>query len=272
MSTRPEPSETLLPTSQSIDLEQVGISFDNHTWVLRDLDLTIKEGEFFVLVGPSGCGKSTLLKLVAGTHMPTAGTVRAGGEAVRGPGPDRAVVFQSVDSPLMDWRTARGNVEFALRMSGRGRRQARALALEYLDKVGLADAADRYPDQLSGGMKQRVQIARVLAVQPEMILMDEPFAALDAQSRRFLQQELVRLWQQERKTVLYITHDVREAVLLGQRIAVMTAPPESGIKNIFNVDLPYPRDEFDTDFVRIMREVDENISSEVKVLWDRGAV
>src|SRR5690625_1089076 len=256
----------------SIELWDVGISFDGRRWVLRNLDLTIHAGEFFVLVGPSGCGKSTLLKLVSGTHMPTEGEVVAGGSRVTGPGPDRAVVFQSVDSPLMDWRTAQGNVEFALRLAGRTRADAKALAVEYLDKVGLAEAAKKYPDELSGGMKQRVQIARVLAVQPDMILMDEPFAALDAQSRRFLQQEMVRLWQEERKTVLYITHDVREAVLLGQRIAVMTAPPESNIKEIFEVPMNYPRDEFDPEFVHIMQGVDEAISSEVKVLWDRGVV
>ena len=180
----------------AIELRDVGIRFGRDSWVLDHLDLTVSAGEFFVLVGPSGCGKSTLLKLVAGTHRPSMGMVAAFGKPVRAPGPDRAVVFQGVDSPLMDWLTARGNVEFALKLSGRGggRSQRRELANAYLDKVGLRAAANKYPDQLSGGMKQRVQIARVLAVEPSMILMDEPFAALDAQSRRFMQEELVRIW------------------------------------------------------------------------------
>lgn len=256
----------------SIELKDVGIRFDRGDWVLNDLSLTVRAGEFFVLVGPSGCGKSTLLKLVAGTHQPSTGTIFASGERVSSPGPDRAIVFQSIDSPLMDWLTVRENVEFALRLAGAPRGGRRRTAMEYLEKVGLTPAANKFPDQLSGGMKQRVQIARVLAVQPNMILMDEPFAALDAQSRRFLQQELIRLWTQDRKTVLYITHDVREAVLLGQRIAVMTAPPSSGIKETFEVDLPYPRDEFEPRFVEIMQSVDASISSEVRILWDRGSV
>jgi NitT/TauT family transport system ATP-binding protein len=226
--------------------------------------------QFFVLVGPSGCRKSTLLKLFAGTHSPSRGEVRAYGQPVVARGPDRAVVFQGVDTPLMEWLTVRGNVEFALKLSGVARGKRRAIATQYLEQVGLLPAQRKYPDQLSGGMKQRVQIARVLAVQPRTILMDEPFAALDAQSRRFLQRELVSLWSENRRTVFYITHDVREAVLLGQRIAVMTAPPRSGIKSIVDVPLPYPRDEFDPDFVSIMHTVDEAISEEVNTLWARG--
>lgn len=265
-------STAIVTSTAAIKMSDVGIRFNKGDWVLNGIDLEVPAGQFFVLVGPSGCGKSTLLKLVAGTHQPTAGTVVASGHPVTAPGPDRAVVFQGVDSPLMDWLTARENVEFALKLSGTPRKDRRAIANEYLDKVGLRLAADRYPDELSGGMKQRVQIARVLAVQPEMILMDEPFAALDAQSRRFLQQELVRLWADDRKTVLYITHDVREAVLLGQRIAVMTAPPSSALKKVFDVDLPYPRDEFSPEFTEIMHGVDAAISEEVKKLWDRGEV
>lgn len=257
----------------AIELTDVGIKFsEKGQWVLEHLNLTIPEGEFFVLVGPSGCGKSTLLKLVAGTHRPSAGKVTAQGKPVTGPGPDRAVVFQGVDKPLMDWLTVRENVTFALKLAGTPRSDRRRIADEYLEKVGLLIAADKYPDELSGGMKQRVQIARVLAVQPEMILMDEPFAALDAQSRRFLQQELVRLWTEDRKTVLYITHDIREAALLGQRIAVMTAPPSSGIKEILEVPMPYPREEFTEEFGYIMHRVDDAISTEVKKLWERGAV
>jgi NitT/TauT family transport system ATP-binding protein len=257
--------------STAIEFQSVGIRFAKHEWVLEDLDLSIVNGEFFVLVGPSGCGKSTLLKLVAGIAQPTKGKVVASGKPVRQPGPDRAVVFQSVDEPLMDWLTVKGNIDFALRMSGRKRSERAEIIKTYLDKVGLSAAAKKFPDELSGGMKQRVQIARVLAVEPEMLLMDEPFAALDAQSRRFLQGELVELWTEKRRTVLYITHDVREAVLLGQRIAVMTAPPSSGIKQIFQVDLPYPRDEFSPGFIELSRGVEASISEEVKLQWSRDA-
>ncbi|HEY6492238.1 MAG TPA: ABC transporter ATP-binding protein [Trebonia sp.] len=258
-------------TGPALSLSGVGITFGRE-WVLDDVDLDVPEGQFFVLVGPSGCGKSTLLKLFAGTHAASRGEVRAYGQPVVAPGPDRAVVFQSVDTPLMEWLTVRGNVEFALKLSGVPRRQRPGIATQYLEKVGLLPAEKKYPDQLSGGMKQRVQIARVLAVQPRTILMDEPFAALDAQSRRFLQGELVRLWSEDRRTVFYITHDVREAVLLGQRIAVMTAPPRSGMKTIIDVPLGYPRDEFDPGFVSIMHEVDAAISEEVRKLWETGTV
>ena len=256
----------------ALSLEDVGIRFVNAEWVLEKISLDVEQGQFFVLVGPSGCGKSTLLKLFAGTHKPSRGEVRANGVPVTAPGPDRAVVFQGVDTPLMDWLTVRGNVEFALKLSGVPRPRRRTIADEYLEKVGLTAAAKKYPDQLSGGMKQRVQIARVFAVDPSTVLMDEPFAALDAQSRRFLQRELVRLWAQDRKTAVYITHDVREAVLLGQRVAVMTAPPSSEIARIFEIPLPYPRDEFDPDLVEIMHQVDAAISEEVKKLWDLGVV
>jgi NitT/TauT family transport system ATP-binding protein len=256
-----------------IEIRSLGHEFQvasrNHQ-ALLDVDLDVTKGEFVVIVGPSGCGKSTLLKLFAGTHPASRGEVRAYGQRVAAPGPDRAVVFQGVDTPLMEWLTVRGNVEFALKLSGVKRAERGEIATHYLEKVGLLPAQKKFPDQLSGGMKQRVQIARVLAVQPRTILMDEPFAALDAQSRRFLQRELVRLWSEDRRTVFYITHDVREAVLLGQRIAVMTAPPNSGIKTIVDVPLRYPRDEFDPEYVAIMHEVDAAISEEVNKLWESG--
>lgn len=255
-----------------VEFRRVGINFGSGDWVLRDIDLEIQDGEFLVLVGPSGCGKTTLLKLVAGTRKATTGSVRVHDQEVLAPGPDRAVVFQSVDSPLMEWRTALGNVELALAFSGVPRAERRKRAVAALELVGLAQAATKFPDQLSGGMKQRVQIARVLAVNPEMILMDEPFAALDAQSRRFMQDELVRIWSTHRRTVLYITHDVREAVLLGQRVAVMSSAPSARIKDVFSIPHPYPRDEFDPEMVDLMRDVERSISEEVKKLWDLGMV
>lgn len=249
--------------------EGLGINFGRRDdWVLRGLDLEIGKGEFFVLVGPSGCGKSTLLRILAGITVQDEGRVLLGDEPVRGPGPERGMVFQSVETPLMDWLTARGNVEFGLKMQGVRRGRRREIADEYLAKVGLQRAADKHPRELSGGMKQRVQIARILATRPQMILMDEPFAALDAQTRRLLQNEVSSIWAEERRTFVYVTHDIREAVLLGQRVAVMSAPPDSGIKSSHIVDLPYPRDEFSPAFADLARRVERDIQEEVSKSWE----
>jgi NitT/TauT family transport system ATP-binding protein len=216
-----------------IALLDVGKTFPGVT-ALRDINLTIADGEFFVIVGPSGCGKSTLLDLLAGLSQPTTGHVYLNGEPVTGPGLDRGIVFQQY--ALFPWRTAKGNVEFGLEAKGLGRRQRAALADDYLQLVGLRDFADRYPHELSGGMKQRVAIARSLAYDPQVLLMDEPFAALDAQTRDHLQDELRRIWSQTGKTIVFITHGIDEAVYLGQRVAVMTSRP-GRIKQIIPVEL-----------------------------------
>ncbi|GAA4847764.1 ABC transporter ATP-binding protein [Saccharopolyspora rosea] len=190
---------------------------------LRGVDLRIPEGELVVIVGPSGSGKSTLLDLLAGLDAPTGGRILLGGEPVTGPGLDRGVVFQQY--ALLPWRTARSNVELGLEAKGVDRRQRRERALEHLDLVGLSAFADHYPHELSGGMRQRVAIARSLAFDPEVLLMDEPFAALDAQTRERLQEELLGLWERTGKTIVFITHDIDEAVYLGRRVAVLTARP-----------------------------------------------
>jgi len=238
--------------------------------VVSGLSLEIRAGEFFVIVGPSGCGKSTLLRLVAGFLSPTAGSVRVGGNLVTGPGPDRAMVFQSVDGPLLEWMTVRQNVAFGLKLQARHSKNRfdSALVDHWLAVVGLTSAAGKLPHELSGGMKQRVQIARILAVSPDIVLMDEPFAALDAQTRRLLQKQVSELWQSEGGTVVYVTHDIREAVLLGQRIGVMTAGPESTFKTIHEVDLPYPRDDFSPEFAAVARVVEEEIIEEVTRTWE----
>ncbi|MDX6204760.1 MAG: NitT/TauT family transport system ATP-binding protein [Frankiales bacterium] len=190
---------------------------------LQDFSLDVAAGEFLALVGPSGSGKSTLLDLLAGLTRPTSGQVEVDGRTVDGPGLDRAVVFQQY--ALFPWRTARANVEFGLEASRVPRRQRAARANEYLDLVGLAGFGERYPHELSGGMKQRVAIARSLAYEPDILLMDEPFAALDAQTREQLQDELLRIWRATGKTVVFITHSIDEAVYLGQRVAVLTSRP-----------------------------------------------
>ncbi|MDO9711465.1 ABC transporter ATP-binding protein [Paracraurococcus lichenis] len=190
---------------------------------LAEITLSLASGEFVALVGPSGCGKSTLLDLAAGLATPTSGTITLDGRPVTRPGPDRGTVFQSY--ALFPWRTALANVEFGLEAIGLPRAQRRARARDYLALVGLAGFEEHYPHQLSGGMKQRVAIARSLAAEPEVLLMDEPFAALDAQTREALQDELLQIWQSTGKTILFITHGIDEALYLGRRVVVMQAGP-----------------------------------------------
>jgi NitT/TauT family transport system ATP-binding protein len=201
---------------------------------LDGIDLRVRAGEFLVIVGPSGCGKSTLLDLLGGLATPTAGRILVDGREITGPGLDRGVVFQQY--ALLPWRTAQGNVEFGLEAKNVPRRERPGLAREYLDLVGLSAFRDRYPHELSGGMKQRVAIARSLAFDPEVLLMDEPFAALDAQTRDGLQDELLRIWERTGKTIVFITHGIEEAVYLGQRVAVMTSRP-GRIKQVVEVPL-----------------------------------
>ncbi|MCK1525174.1 ABC transporter ATP-binding protein [Bradyrhizobium sp. 17] len=200
---------------------------------LDDITLDVRPGEFLALVGPSGCGKSTLLDLLGGLSLPSSGRILLDGKAINGPARDRGIVFQQY--ALFPWRTAAQNVEFGLDIAGLKARARREKALHYLDLVGLSGFADRYPHELSGGMKQRVAIARSLAYDPGVLLMDEPFAALDAQTRETLQGELLRIWRSTGKTILFITHGIDEAVVLGQRVAVMTSRP-GRIKQI--VDIP----------------------------------
>lgn len=201
---------------------------------LDDISIDLADGEFLVLVGPSGCGKSTLLDLLGGLSRPTSGQILLDGKPVTGPGLDRGIVFQQY--ALLPWRTARTNIEFGLEAKGLPKKQRHDLAEHYLNLVGLHGFGDRYPHELSGGMKQRVAIARSLAFDPEVLLMDEPFAALDAQTRESLQDELLRIQRETGKTILFITHGIDEAIYLGQRVAVLTSRP-GRIKTIVDVDL-----------------------------------
>ena len=209
---------------QVFDVRMPGERGTQEFVALDGLDLDVQAGEILTVVGPSGCGKSTVLDLVTGLAAPAAGSVEIDGRPVTGPGLDRGVVFQQYT--LLPWRTALGNVEFALEaVGGRSRAQRRQVARDYLELVGLTDFADRYPHELSGGMKQRVAIARSLSYEPEVLLMDEPFGALDAQTRERLQEELVQIWRRTGTTIVFITHDIEEAVFLGQRVAVMSSRP-----------------------------------------------
>lgn len=201
---------------------------------IEDISLELHDGEFLVLVGPSGSGKSTLLDLLGGLSKPSAGRILLDGKPISGPGLDRGIVFQQY--ALLPWRTARANIEFGLEAKGVRRRDRRKIAAEYLELVGLDGFGDRYPHELSGGMKQRVAIARSLAFDPEVLLMDEPFAALDAQTRESLQDELLRIWRATGKTILFITHGIDEAVYLGQRVAVLTSRP-GRVKAVIDIEI-----------------------------------
>ncbi|MET4388248.1 NitT/TauT family transport system ATP-binding protein [Bradyrhizobium sp. F1.4.3] len=204
-----------------------------HFIALEDITLDVRSGEFLALVGPSGCGKSTLLDLLGGLTLPTNGRILLDGRPIAGPGRDRGIVFQQY--ALFPWRTAAQNVEFGLDIAGFKAKQRLDIVRHFLELVGLSGFADRYPHELSGGMKQRVAIARSLAYDPEVLLMDEPFAALDAQTRETLQGELLRIWRATGKTIVFITHGIDEAIVLGQRVAVMTSRP-GRIKQV--IDIP----------------------------------
>jgi NitT/TauT family transport system ATP-binding protein len=238
---------------------------------LRDFALEIEAGEFFCLLGTSGCGKTTVLNLVAGFERPTAGVIEVAGRPVEAPGADRGVVFQGDDS-LYSWLSAAANVEFGMRMRGIARAERQTKVRRYLELVGLAGQEHKHPPELSGGMKQRIQIARVLANEPEILLMDEPFGALDAQTRSVMQQELLKIWRETRKTVLFITHDIDEAIVLATRIGVMHAGPESRLKGVIPVDLDVAeRDRTHDRFVAVYRQVHAMIREELAIAMRRSA-
>ena len=248
--------------------DRVTFAFDGDTGVaqrrvLSDVRLEIARGEFFCLLGPSGCGKTTLLNLLAGFEAPSAGTVAMGGRAIAGPGVDRMVVFQGDDS-LFPWLTAVENVEFGLRMAGTTGSERRRIATEALRVVGLTGQDAKFPRQLSGGMKQRIQIARAIVCRSPALLMDEPFAALDAQMRSLLQDELVQLWQATGATILFITHDIAEALILADRIGLMTAGPGATIREIVDVPLGRPRRRDDLEFGRLYERLNRVLTEEVQ--------
>ena len=227
---------------------------------LEEIDLDVAEREFVCLLGPSGCGKSTLLNIVAGFLAPTAGIVLVDGRPVSGPAPERGVVFQ--EYALFPWLTVTGNVEFGPLLQSRPAADRRRTVDRYLDLVGLSAHADKFPVQLSGGMKQRVAIARALANNPAVILMDEPFGALDAQTREVLQDELSRIQRVEHKTILFVTHSIREAVYLADRVVVMTSVP-GRIKQVFPIKLPEVRDRFAHEFTRYESDITRVLREEV---------
>jgi ABC-type nitrate/sulfonate/bicarbonate transport system ATPase subunit len=228
---------------------------------LSGVDLVIDKGEFVCLIGASGCGKSTLLRIIAGFEQPSSGQVEIYGHAVTGAGSDRGMVFQ--DFALFPWLTVRENIAFGPRQKGLSAARVRELADEYVNMVGLAPFADRFPAQLSGGMKQRVAIARVLANEANILLMDEPFGALDALTREQLQDELLQIWERTGVTVIFVTHSVEEATLMADRVVVMTAGP-GRIEADIPITLARPRDVSSPDFNEVRRCLTQRLTSHVK--------
>ncbi len=224
------------------------------SWAVRDVSFTIGAGDFLCAVGPSGCGKTTILNTMAGFMRPTKGVVRLEDGLITGPSPDRGVVFQEYG--LFPWLTVRKNIEFGLRARGISREERKALIDTYLGIIGMDHAKERYPFELSGGMRQRVAFARALVNRPRLLLMDEPFAAVDALTRTALQVELVKLWKRENFACFFITHSIEEAAYLGQAVMVMSANP-GRLKAIVPVPLPYPRDRDSTDFRSVTRNLHE---------------
>ncbi len=227
----------------AVALETLGVRkvYTKNGQPLEILDVerfTVREGEFITVIGPSGCGKSTFLHIMGGFIKAESGSIRIYGEEVSGPGPDRGMMFQ--EFALFPWRTVAGNVAWGLEAQGVPRAQIDAVVRKHLEMTGLTDFGHHLPAELSGGMKQRVALARVLAFDPKVLLMDEPFGALDAQTREAMQEELVRLWERTRKTIVFVTHDIEEAVFLGDRVVVLTARP-GRIREEVPIDLPRPR-------------------------------
>jgi ABC-type nitrate/sulfonate/bicarbonate transport system ATPase subunit len=252
-----------MPDAPYVSIEHVEMSFgvrtDQEVQALADVDLAIRQGEFCCFIGPSGCGKSTLLRIIDGLIAPTAGQVVIDGVPTRGPRTDLAVVFQSFN--LLPWRTVAANVALGLEDRGVAKAKRLATAREWLRMVGLAGFEDFYPSQLSGGMQQRVGIARALAVEPSILLMDEPFGSVDAQTRLIMQSELLRIWAGDRKTVIFVTHDVEEALFLGDRVVTFSERP-GRIVDVIDVPFERPRVDAlrgDPEFARLKEELWEKL-------------
>jgi NitT/TauT family transport system ATP-binding protein len=245
--------------STAISISGLSKSFiENGQSVLKDVDLTLQKGEFFILLGPSGCGKSTLLSIIAGFIEKTSGELVVDHQEVNKPGRNRGVVFQQADAALFPWLTVKENVEFGLKMKKTPKHVRDEVSARFIELVGLKGHEGKFPSELSGGMKQRVQLARVLANDPDILLMDEPFGALDAMTRRMMQTELVRIWKETNKTVIFVTHDIQEALLLGERIGVMSVGPASKINTIYELPLQYPRNFTDKEFNLIYQKIQKH--------------
>lgn len=248
---------------QVLQLDRIGFFFGNRRGdpfeVLRNISLTVGKGEFLSLVGPNGCGKTTLLRLVAGLISPTHGKVMLADKEIKAPGQGIGLIFQ--EFALLPWRTVWGNIELGMETTTLGEAEREKVIRSYMPQFGLDSFEQRFPKELSGGMKQKVAIARALVNEPQVLLMDEPFASLDAQSRNFLQEFLVRLWRRSGKTIIFVTHNVDEAIFLSQRIVLIGRRPAE-VRLDMEVDLPYPRDRTCDRFNSIRRDILESLRRE----------
>jgi len=260
MPVRPEVANAI----PKVSLDGISLSYKTnakgHLVALENISLQVQPGEFLCIVGPSGCGKSTLLHLIAGLHQQSSGQVFVDGKAVRGPGTDRLLIFQELG--LFPWLTVGQNVEFGMKMKNIPKAEREEKIQYYLRLVHLSKFRHSYTHQLSGGMRQRVALARALATEPDVLLMDEPFAALDAQTRDLLHDELERIWAETGRTIIFVTHNVREAVRLGDRVALMTFRP-GRVKQEFPIHLPRPRHIEETDVARTAREILDCLREEI---------
>jgi NitT/TauT family transport system ATP-binding protein len=250
---------TMQPHIQIGKVSKVFSSGERDIVALDDINLDIRQGEFICLLGPSGCGKSTLLNAVAGFSLPTAGDILVDGKPVQEPGPDRGMVFQ--EYALFPWMTVEKNIAFGLEIKKMPKAQINEKVGTLLEMLKLQDFRDRYPKDLSGGMRQRVAIARVLALDSPIMLMDEPFGALDSLTRRNLQDELLRIWTEFRKTIIFVTHSIEESIYLADRIVVMTYRPGK-IKKVVSVAMPRPRDPSSAEFNDIKKELSQLVMEE----------
>jgi NitT/TauT family transport system ATP-binding protein len=225
----------------ALEVTQLGLRYGRHT-ILTDFNLRVEESDFVCLLGPSGCGKTSVLKLVAGLIEPQTGTIQVDGTPIKGPGTERSMVFQNYG--LLPWRTVLGNVELGLEIRGVSKRERRAVALKEIERIGLSGFQNHFPNQLSGGMQQRVGLARAFTKDPRILLMDEPFAAVDMQTREYLQDELLKIWEQVKTTVLFVTHSIDEAIYLGDRVVVLGA---HGGETRLSLDIDLPRPRYETD-------------------------
>jgi NitT/TauT family transport system ATP-binding protein len=258
------PNPDRAPEISKVSLQDISVTFATNSGerltALQDINLQVRPGEFLCIVGPSGCGKSTLLHLIAGLQRQTSGQVLVDNSQVETPGTDRILIFQELG--LFPWLTVGQNVEFGLRMKGVPKAVRQAKVREYLHLVHLQQFEDSYTHQLSGGMRQRVALARALATEPDVLLMDEPFAALDAQTRDLLHDELERIWAQTGRTIIFVTHNVREAVRLGDRVVLLTFRP-GRVKREYDVELPRPRHLEDVDVAGMAREILNDLREEI---------
>ncbi len=252
----------MLQDWKKLEIRGLSKQFSRGPVVLSGIDLTVERGSFMCILGPSGSGKSTLIDMIAGFELPTEGSITIDDTPIKGPGPDRVVIFQDISNALFPWLTVQENTEFGLKKLVKDRSERHSKAIEALELVGLGKDTQKFPSELSGGMKQRAQIARGLVMDPHVLIMDEPFAALDAITRRRMQYELKDIQQRTNKTVIFVTHDISEALILATDVTVISSGPEAHILDAFKPALPHDRDPAAAEFINAYRHIESLIGTD----------